>query len=92
MITCASLQIDRGDGLDSLQYRIEDGRVEMRVLSQRGLSRSGRVKEWLKLTTEQLTYQVGSNPVLARWLLHRMGVRRLLRACAQFDIAVPFLP
>jgi hypothetical protein len=81
MLTCTRLRIDRADGSVALEYRIESDGVQMRVLPPRSRTRSERVIEWLSLTSDQLRDQVELNPLLARWLERRMGVRRLLRAC-----------
>jgi len=84
MLTCTRLRIDRPDGSAALEYRIENGCVEIRVPPQESTTRSGRVIEWLRLTAEQLSGQVESNPILSRWLQRRMGVQRMLRACTTF--------
>jgi hypothetical protein len=58
------------------EYRIRDGQVQVRSLHQ--------AKEddgWHRLTAEQLADHVNRNSVVAQWLKHRLGWRRLLRAC-----------
>jgi hypothetical protein len=70
-----SLRLEAPDGIE--EYRIRDGEVEVRQLEH-------PVEEdriWYRLTPRELTAHVKSNSVVAQWLKHRIGWRRLLRAC-----------
>ena len=73
--TPISLRLEAPDGIE--EYRIRDGEVEVRQLQH-------PVEEdrmWYRLTPEELTVHVNRNTIVAKWLTHRMGWRRLLRAC-----------
>ena len=79
MLTFNRLRFDAGDGSPVVDYRIESGRVERRVLDVPiGLASKGN---WRQLTPEELTASVMENRVLARWLTRRMGVFRVVEAC-----------
>ncbi len=77
MLACKRLRIDSGDGYPVVEYRIENGRVENRIVPMPGISRI----DWQPLTPEQLSVHVKMDTVVARWLSRRMGVFNLLRAC-----------
>ena len=60
------------------EYRInKSGKIEARILDC-GSEQEG---DWREVSSEQLSSQVISNTAVARWLEHRLGWRRLLRAC-----------
>jgi hypothetical protein len=81
MLMFNRLRIDPGDGSPAEDYRIEDGCVQSRLLTT-AAGKSGVVeKQWQRLTPEQLRFHVMANTVVARWLRHRIGVHRLIRAC-----------
>ena len=75
MLACNKLCIDPCDGSPVVDFRIENGCVETRA----GIDTR---QHWQQLTPEQLTSHVMSNTVVAQWLLGRMGVHRLVRACS----------
>jgi len=85
MLAFNRLRIDPGDGSPAVDYRIEDGFVESRSLERDATKRSTVAieKQWQRLTPEQLTSRLMTDTVLSRWLCHRMGVNRLIRACNQ---------
>jgi hypothetical protein len=83
MLACNRLCVDRGDDSPTLEYRIEDGRVESRVLDRAAEGSSVIEKPWQRLTPEELRSHVMADTVVARWLSRRIGVHRLLRACNQ---------
>ena len=83
MLAFNRLRIDPGNGSPAVEYRIENGFVESRTQetdAARKSNLSGE-KPWQQLTPEQLTSHVVANPVVLRWLRHRMGVHRLIWAC-----------
>jgi hypothetical protein len=83
MLAFNRLRIDLGDGCPALEYRIEDGHVDSRILGC-ATERSGTIEAlWQRLTPEQLRSHVMADTVVARWLSRRMGVHRLIRACNQ---------
>ena len=85
MLAFNRLRIDPGNGSPAVDYRIEDGFVESRTLETDSTKRSTLAieKQWQRLTPEQLTSRLMDDTVLLRWLRHRMGVYRLIRACNQ---------
>jgi hypothetical protein len=76
-LPCKRLRIDSCDGSPVVEYRIENGCVERRVLQP------GTATEWRLLTAEQLSSHVEGNTVVARWLTRRLGIAPLIRACNQ---------
>ena len=89
MLAFNRLRIDSGNGSPAVDYRIENGFVECRTLEMDATRRStfGIEKQWQRLTPEQLTSCLMADSVLLRWLRHRMGVYRLLRACNQDSLS-----
>ena len=75
------LLLESGDGSPAKEYRIEDGNVEVRTLDPEGGSVRGTGSVWRRLTSEQLSIHVEHNTLVAQWLEHRLGWRRLLQAC-----------
>ena len=75
-LTATNLRLESPDGV-SEDFRICDGHVEARQLRHD----STEDHEWHCLAPEQLADHVNRNTVLARWLMRRLGWRRLLRAC-----------
>jgi len=82
MLNCGSLRIDADDGSSAIDYRIQDGCVETRILT----AENPAVCTWRRLTPEQLTSLVTRDTVVAYWLRRRLGLHRLIRACS------PMLP
>ncbi len=83
MLAFNRLRIDLGNGSPAVDYRIQNGFVESRTLETDATKRSTLAIEtqWQRLTPEQLTSRLMADRVLLRWLRHRMGVHRLIRAC-----------
>lgn len=86
-LTPMTLRLEAPNGSGVEEYRIYEDAVEVRKL------RSGEERDdaelsgeqlsdaWQPLTREDLTTHVKSNTVVAQWLKHRLGWRRLLRVC-----------
>jgi hypothetical protein len=74
------LRLDAEDGTAAREYRIDDGSVEVRNVQPPG-GHDSPENPWQRLTPEQLSIQVERNTVVAQWLEHRLGWRRLLQAC-----------
>ncbi len=74
----AYLRVEGGEG-SGREYRVVDSHVEVRSLTLHGRETAHRA--WHRLTPEQLSIHVERNTVVAKWLQHRMGWRRLLHAC-----------
>jgi hypothetical protein len=93
MLAFNRLRIDPGNGSPAVDYRIENGFVESRTLETGPTKRSTLTieKQWQRLTPEQLTSRLMADSLLLRWLRHRMGVYRLIRACNQ-DSSSPDVP
>lgn len=83
MQACNRLRIDL-DGSPAVDFRIEHGRVEQRIVEMAELGIEE--KEWRPLTSEQLSSHVLANTVVARWLCRRMGIFGLMRACNQSSL------
>jgi hypothetical protein len=81
MLACNRLRIDPCDGSPVAEYRIENGSVESRTLEAAVEEGTATEKQWQRLTPEQLSFHVMANTVVGQWLLSRMGVHRLIRAC-----------
>ena len=74
-----NLRVEAADGSGIDEYRICEGMIEFRKLQ-----RSGEIESddhWDRLSPSDLTAHVHDNTVVAQWLRHRLGWRRLLRAC-----------
>lgn len=82
MLTSNKLRIEPDIDSRTVEYRIEDGFVERRTVEPIG-ERSAAPETWQRLTSEELTFHVMEETILARWLSHRMGFRWLIRACNQ---------
>ena len=68
------LRLESEDGSPSEEYRLANGRVEVRSLQSHENS-------WYRLTPQQLSTHVERHTVVAQWLKLRLGWRRLLQAC-----------
>ena len=93
MLTFNRLRIDPGKGSPAVDYRIKNGFVESRIVETDAAK--GRIpaieRQWQRLTPEELTSRVMADAIVLRWLRHRMGVFRLIRACNQ-DSSCPSNP
>ena len=83
MLACNTLRITRDDDSAVADYRIEDDRVESRILYTATEGSSATENRWYRLTAEQLSSHIMRDTVVARWLHRRMGVHPLIRACSQ---------
>ena len=81
-MAASRLHIDPNNGSPSVEYRIENGRLERRTV---GAAAQGGVAEaqWQPLTRQQVPSAVMASPVVARWLSSRLGFHSLIRACSQ---------
>ena len=82
-----TLRLEATDGAGVEEYRIFEDAVEVRKLrsgeeqDDPELSAGQLSDEWRRLSHTDLTDHVKGNTVVAQWLKHRLGWRRLLRAC-----------
>ena len=81
MLACNRLRIDPCDGSPVVDYRIDNGCVESRTLETGVEEGAAPDKQWEQVTPEQLSSHVMANTAVAQWLLSRLGVHRLIRAC-----------
>jgi CheY-like chemotaxis protein len=77
---CNILRIDPGNGSPVIEYRITNEGVETRIV--RANDNFDSPSEWQRLTGKQLTSHVLADTTLAYWLRRRVGVHKLVRACA----------
>jgi len=82
-ISWAKLRIDPNDGSPELEYRIENGRMEHRILKVPTQGDAEIEAQWQQLTPEELASHVLNSTILSDWLCFRMGVQSLLRASNQ---------
>jgi len=86
-----TLRLEAADRSGVEEYRIYEGAIEVRQLQRSPENESDDT--WQRLTHTQLAEHVKDDTVVAKWLRHRMGWQRLLRACinpqtlAEFGIA-----
>jgi len=79
------LRLEARNGFPAKEYRIQRGSVEVRTFD----CESDHMHTWSRLTPEQLSTHVKHHTVVARWLEHRLGWRRLLRACVGMEPRIP---
>src|SRR5260370_5754270 len=78
------LRLEAADGSATKQYRIDDGKVEVRTLHLHS-GYDPPESSWHRLTPQQLSTHVERNTVVAQWLERRLGWRRLLQACVSYE-------
>jgi len=82
-----TLRLEATDGAGVEEYRVFEDAIEVRKLrcgeenDDMELAGEQVSDEWHPLSHEALTDHVKKNTVVAQWLKHRIGWRRLLRAC-----------
>lgn len=83
-----TLRLEAADDSGVEEYRIYEDAVEVRQLrcgEEKGdleLAGGNVSDEWQRLSPRELSLHVTKNTVVAQWLKHRLGWRRLLRACS----------
>jgi hypothetical protein len=92
-----SLRLEAADGSGSEEYRIHDGDIEVRRVASSFERSRYRYEEfgeaeydWHCLTARELAGHVDSNTVVAQWLRHRIGWRRLLLKCTDQETLQKF--
>ncbi len=82
-----TLRLEAADGSGVEEYRVFEDAVEKRKLrygeerDDLDVAAENVSEEWQRLSHENLTDHVKKNTAVAQWLKHRIGWRRLLRAC-----------
>jgi hypothetical protein len=88
-----NLRLETADGSGCEEYRIQDGDIEVRRVRSAGersrFERPAR-DEWQRLTPRELSGHVHDNTVVAQWLRHRIGWRRLILKCADQETRSEF--
>jgi len=82
------LLINRNDGSPVVEYRIENGCVERRILEPVANGSCAIEGQWQRFTPEQLASHLKANTILAHWVSRRFGVHSLIRACSQHSSSV----
>ena len=83
-----TLRLEAENGLGAEEYRVYEGGIEVRRLQIFGEREPGLLSEgepddaWRRLSPAELTQHVKNKTVVAQWLQHRIGWRRLLHACS----------
>jgi hypothetical protein len=88
-----NLRLETADGSGCDEYRIQDGDIEVRRVRSAGeWSRFERASrdEWQRLTPRELSGHVHDNTVVAQWLRHRIGWRKLILKCADQETLSEF--
>jgi hypothetical protein len=81
MLACNRLRVDSVDG-SHVDYRIENGVIESRSVRVPHGSAPAIVREWHRLTPQELSSLIITNKVINHWLTRRMGIFALVRACS----------
>ena len=76
------LRINRNDDSPVLEYRIENGSVERRILEPVANGSCAIEGQWQRFTPEQLASHLKANPILAHWVSRMFGVHSLIQACS----------
>src|SRR5215831_14217993 len=79
-MTCNTLRIDQNDGSPVGEYRVENGRVELRTLPSPSQRSATAADQWQRLMRDQLASHVIANTVVAHWLSRKYGLQALIRA------------
>ena|SRR5262249_38368174 len=78
-----NLRLEAPDGSGGEEYRIRDDEIESRTVTSAGYFQSD--DDWQPLSSGELAHHVQRNTVVAQWLRHRIGWRRLLLKCTDQD-------
>lgn len=92
-----NLRLEAADGSESEEYRIRGGDIEVRTVRRRdedqyspSALRRFDDDDWQPLSARQLASHVQGNTVVAQWLRHRIGWRRLILACTDQQTRATF--
>jgi hypothetical protein len=81
-----NLRLEAPDGSFQEEYRIQGADIEVRTgppSVEFDSTDDGSRDEWHRVSAEQLSAHVHGNTVVAQWLRHRIGWRRLVLACTE---------
>lgn|SRR5262245_30517145 len=75
-----NLRLEAANSAEAEEYRIHDGDIEVRTI-RRYAGHGPSEDDWQQLSHNELANHVHDNTVVAQWLRHRIGWRRLLLKC-----------
>ena len=81
-----NLRLEAADGSGGEEYRIREGEIEVRSVQPS----AAYDDDWQPLSSDELAEHVQRNSVVAQWLKHRIGWRRLLLKCTDHDTLQKF--
>lgn len=84
-----NLRLEAMDGSGIEEYRIHEGDVEVRRVL-RDSEEWQYADSWTPLSPADLAEHVERNTVVAQWLKHRIGWKRLILACTDREILHQF--
>jgi len=70
-----NLRLEAPNGSGGEEYRIRDDEIEVRSVNR------NVPDDWQPLSSHELAEHVQHNSIVAQWLKHRIGWRRLLLKC-----------
>lgn len=76
-----NLRLEAINGSGGEEYRIREGEVEFRPVEPS----TNYDRDWQQLSAHELADHVQRNTVVAQWLRHRIGWRRLLLKCTDYE-------
>jgi hypothetical protein len=79
-----NLRLEAPDGSGGEEYRIREGEIEVRAVP------AAYNDDWQPLSSNDLADHVQRNSVVAQWLRHRIGWRRLLLKCTDHETLQKF--
>ena len=89
-----NLRLEAADGSESEEYRIHGGDIEVRRARRfpeyDSDGQPSSDEDWQTLTAGELSTHVQENSLVAQWLRHRIGWRRLILACADQQTRATF--
>jgi len=71
-----NLRLEAPDGSGGEEYRIRDNEIQVRSVNS-----DLPDHDWQPLSSHELAEHVQNNSIVAQWLKHRIGWRRLLLKC-----------
>lgn len=81
-----NLRLEGTDGSAGEEYRIREGEIEFRPIQPSAVYDD----DWQTLSSNDLADHVQRNTVVAQWLRHRIGWRRLLLKCTDHETLQKF--
>ena len=76
-----NLRLEATNGSGGEEYRIREDEIEVRPVNSSSTNDAYDDDDWQPLSSSDLADHVQRNTVVAQWLRHRIGWRRLLLKC-----------